>query len=99
MSELLGAKQKGFTAIELIIVVAIAVLIPAAIYAAYIDGKNWEEFSSAHSCKVIEKVSATTSTGYGYGMTTGGKYGYGMITTTTPEKTGYKCDDGVVYWR
>lgn len=78
------------------LVVGVAAL---SIWAAIEESKQWQEFAIQHDCKVTQKIKATTSTGYGYGLMANGQMGTGMITTTTAAKTAYLCDDGVTYWR
>lgn len=59
------------------------------------DAKQWQEFVRAHDCKKVGEISGSTSTGYG--ITATGQAG--MVSTYTPGKTGYSCNDGVTYWR
>ena len=52
---------------------------------------QWQEFSRAHDCKVVGKISPSSGTGFdAKGNTT---------YVSVPGKTGYQCDDGVTYWR
>jgi hypothetical protein len=56
---------------------------------------RWEAFAAQHECKVVGKVSGSTSVGHD--ITASGKFG--TVITSTPGKTGYLCNDGVTYWR
>lgn len=83
-----------------IVVICIAIIIMIAVFITAVENnKEWEAFKIKHNCKLIERMSGSTSTGYGYGITTSGKVGYGMITTSTPSKECWICDDSVKYWR
>lgn len=83
-----------------IVTVLIVVLILIVTFIKVVENnKGWEEFKVKHNCKLIEKVSGSSSTGYGYGMTTSGKMVYGLITTSTPSKECWICDDSIKYWR
>jgi hypothetical protein len=48
---------------------------------------------------VVGRMSGSTQTGVGYGVTANGQFGTVVTTTSTPSKTGYLCNDGVTYWR
>lgn len=75
-----------------------AVLIVVAILAAICEQGQWERFAEEHHCKVVGRTSSSTGVGVGP-ISTGNGIGVGVITTVTPGKTGYLCDDGVTYWR
>jgi len=64
-------------------------------FVAYLDAIIWNNFVEIHSCVIIGEVSGSSS--FGYGITYNGKFG--TVSTYTPGKTGYSCDDGVTYWR
>jgi len=59
------------------------------------EQKQWDSFKAIHNCKVIGKEKGDVSVGMG--TTNNGKYG--TIIMSNPDKTGYKCDDGITYWR
>lgn len=75
-------------------IVGAIVLIGGVIWLAVAEEASWQTYAQAH-CTVTGKVSGSTSTGWGIGANGKG----GMVTTYTPGKTGYTCDDGVTYWR
>lgn len=83
----------------LLLTVALAATISLAMYAMYEEAKEWASFAKAHDCRVVGRMSGTTSTGLGVGVMPNGQVGTVMTTSTTPAKTGYACNDGVTYWR
>ena len=54
---------------------------------------DWQAWADEH-CTVIGKTSS--STGVGPAMTGAGS---GVSVVVIPGKTGYRCDDGMEYWR
>lgn len=74
---------------------AVVGLIGLIFYAASVESKEWEAFRVSHNCVITEKSRGTYSTGLG--VLSNGKSG--TITTYTPGKTAWACDDGVTYWR
>lgn len=74
-------------------------MVALIIWAAVEEQKEWEAFSATHECKVVGRMSGSTQTGVGYGVTANGRFGTVVTTTSTPSKTGYLCNDGVMYWR
>ena len=78
----------------LLFVAAMIAAIPVLAYVAIQEQREWEVFAASHNCKVVERMRASTSTGFGF---VGNKPG--LVTTTNPAKTAYLCDDGVTYWR
>lgn len=67
---------------------------PFACVASIEEQLEWDAFAKTH-CKVVGRMAS--STGSGIGITGGGNAA--LVVTTTPEKTGYLCDDGITYWR
>ena len=63
------------------------------------DVKEWEEFSKAHSCKIVGRTSGDSQVAVGPGITRSGTVGVVIVTTYTSDKTGWLCDDGITYWR
>jgi hypothetical protein len=55
------------------------------------ESKAWAKFSKEHNCVVVAKISGDVITTIGGD----GKVAVGF----TDDKTGYKCDDGVTYYR
>lgn len=83
----------------LLLAVVPVVMIPLAVYVTQKEAKEWAEFARAHDCKVVGRMSGSTSTGMGVGVMPNGQVGTVMTTSTTPAKTAYACNDGVTYWR
>ena len=57
------------------------------------DAADWSEFKETHDCKIVSKTSSSTGFGVGVGS------GVGSAIVTMQGKTGWLCDDGVVYNR
>lgn len=74
--------------------IALVLLLITAVWVAVAEARQWEAFKTAHSCYMVEKIPGTTSYGTGY---VNGKLG--TVTTYTPSKTAWRCDDGIKYWR
>lgn len=77
---------------------AIGAFVLAISLAGYLivkDGERWQEFRETHECRIVGEMSGSTS--IGYGIATNGQGG--MVSTYTPGKTGWACNDGVTYWR
>ena len=88
---------------ELLIMWGLGALIVAIVIAAIVgnvaEEHQWDTFAQAHKCVVVQRMKGETSVGVGTGITTSGKFGTGTIIVTNPDKTAYKCDDGITYWR
>jgi hypothetical protein len=59
----------------------------------------WQRFAVEHECKVVAKMRGHATTGTGLVIGADGKTGVGVVTSSTPDKTAYQCNDGVTYWR
>lgn len=59
------------------------------------ENRQWDAFSAAHNCVVVEKRDGYTSSGTGF--TSNGKTAF--VTTSTPAQVAYRCDDGITYWK
>ncbi|EIE9938012.1 hypothetical protein GIW79_22935 [Pseudomonas sp. PA-7-1E] len=76
--------------------VAIA-LMGSAMWASYKPKPDeWAVFKEAHNCKVVGKSDGHSNNGVG--VTTRGSVAL-IVGDSTPDKTGYLCDDGVTYWK
>ncbi|MFO3777826.1 hypothetical protein [Serratia marcescens] len=71
------------------------ILFALLVLGAAAESREWEKFKVEHNCRVTGKMSGDTNVGYG--VSTSGN----SVTTinTTPDKTGWTCDDGVTYWK
>ena len=65
------------------------------VWLAYVDAKDWEEFRTTHECKVVAHVSGSTFNTLGFDSKGNAVVGVG----STPDKTGWLCNDGVTYYR
>lgn len=81
------------------LMVFLILLIPISIAAGIKEQKEWDQFAVAHNCKKVGHIKGHASIGSGVGVTANGSVGTVMTTTTTPDKNGFVCDDGVTYWR
>ena len=74
----------------------VLVVMAMVLYATYLEQKQWEAFSVAHECKLVEvkpsSLQSTTSVDPATGTIQVG-------TIHVPEQKAYECNDGVVYWR
>lgn len=80
---------------EKIIAALCVIFLVFAIYAEIDESNKWDEFSKQHDCKVIEKIKGGTSTGFGLGAN--GQSG--VVLVDEPDKTRFKCNDGIIYQR
>ena len=74
----------------------VLVVIAIALYAAYLEQKQWDAFAAAHECKLVEVIPASLMSTVSVDPSTGGTQ---IGTVSVPEKKAYKCNDGVTYWR
>jgi hypothetical protein len=81
-----------------IALVAIATM-AFAVAGALEGGKQWQQFAADHDCVKVEQIKGNVLTGVGYGMTINGTMGTVVTTTVEPDKIGWRCNDGVTYWR
>ena len=89
-------KQRGLIDIDITVVIALLVVgIIAMVYFGKRDSERWQEFLKNNNCKIVSKIdgdviSTTTVDSRGNPSTSIG---------VTQDKTGWKCDDGVTYYR
>ena len=73
----------------------ILAILGLVIKAGYEDQKRWDAFKTAHNCQIVGKMDGET-------FNTFGVSGNGQMTVgvgSTSSKTGWKCDDGITYWK
>lgn len=80
--------------IPTVVCVCIAIL-GVAIYAGVTDYREWERFKRTRHCKVVTKISGDVFNTVG----TDFKGNINIGIASTPDKTGWLCDDGVTYYR
>ena len=59
------------------------------------EQSEWDQFSAAHGCRVVERRPSVTS----IGTTFTGNGQVGITPITTPAQVAWHCNDGVTYWR
>ena len=79
------------------IIVLLILMIPVTIYSSIKDYEQWEIFKVEHNCKIVGRERGNISTGVS--PIIGSNGGVGVIVVSSPDKTGWKCDDGITYWR
>ena len=82
-------------AIGIALIAALVALLAVAVWMAIADAQEWETFKEAHHCKVVSKVEGDVFNTFGSDSKGGVVVGIG----STPDKTGWLCDDGVTYYR
>ncbi len=65
------------------------------VYAMVKDDQRFALFALEHHCKVVGRMSGDVAVG----NVVSSNGSVGIVVTSTPDKTGYACDDGVTYWR
>lgn len=81
------------------LITLLMVLLPFSIVAGIKEQKAWDQFAITHNCRKVGHIRGHVSMGSGIGVTSNGGVGTVITTTTTPNKTGFACNDGVTYWR
>lgn len=74
---------------------AVGALIVALFVLIVHESHEWERFSAAHACKVVAHVRGDVFNTVGVDAKGNVSVGIG----STPDKTGWLCDDGVTYYR
>lgn len=80
---------------EMIIGAILMALLVGAFTILSLDEKKWDEFKTEHKCVVVGKISGDVIPTYGIGANGNMTFGVGF----TDDKTGWKCDDGITYYR
>jgi hypothetical protein len=83
----------------ILFIIMVIILIISLIPLTISEEKAWNRFSKEHNCKVISKDSGTYQTNVITTIQPNGQVGTGTMTNYQPGKTGYKCDDGITYYR
>lgn len=86
-----GKFTTGMTGIG-VVVVGLFVLMYIA---AKADAEQWEAYRVKHECRVVGTMRGDTSVGVG--LSSNGQVT--TVVTTTSDKTGYACNNGLTYWR
>lgn len=76
-------------------IIACVALCAAMVGLAIDDGKKWEAFKVKHECKKVAHISGDVFNTVGFGANGQVSIGIG----STPDKTGWACNDGMTYYR
>jgi len=74
-----------------ILIAGFAVLMVLVVIGTVAEQQEWEKFKRLHQCHISGKMDGDVN----FGMSTSGN----MVTTVTPDKTGWTCNDGITYWK
>ena len=69
----------------------IVVLFVILVWVTHYENKQWEAFKITHECVVVAKEKGDVSTGVDYNGN--------VVVISEPDKTGWECNDGIIYWR
>jgi hypothetical protein len=83
------------TWIEGLVCVAIVACIAWIGFAMVEDQKAWQQFSATHDCKKVAYIRGDVFNTFG----TDGRGNMTVGIGSTPDKTGWLCNDGVTYYR
>jgi hypothetical protein len=75
--------------------IATVVLAAACVVAAVAEAKDWDKFKIEHHCTKVAHISGDVFNTFSVGANGQMAIGIG----STPDKTGWRCDDGVTYFR
>ncbi|AGU48479.1 hypothetical protein VAPA_1c13640 [Variovorax paradoxus B4] len=87
-------RQVGWPSLGPILVILLLVG-GAATFGIY-KGAQWRAFKTAHNCQKVEHVSGDVLPIFGVNPSNG-QPSFGVA--IEPDKVGWRCDDGVTYWR
>lgn len=73
--------------------VVIVALVCLMVHAAHVEQRQWNAFAAEHACKVVGRVTGDVLVSPVISQNGG------IAVTTTPDKVGFLCNDGVTYWR
>lgn len=95
----IATKGLGWTErITIAFLLLIITALPFAAHKIIKQKRAWQAWASEH-CEIIGHMEGDTDIQTGLAMTIDGKLGTAVTTSQPPDKTGYKCDDGMTYWR
>lgn len=70
-------------------------LLVGVAYMGIQEGQEWKSFVVAHQCHIVTHINGTVFNTLGIDAKGNTTVGIG----STPDKTGYLCDDGITYFR
>lgn len=80
-----------------ILTLSLVCAISALVYLDIEQNRQWEHFKIDHQCKLTGKISGDLYIAPTF--TFGGNGGVGIAMLGTPAKTGWLCNDGILYWK
>jgi hypothetical protein len=93
--------EGGWSRVAVIIIGATVVSVPILIGVAIVidnnENKKWADFKVVNNCKIVGHITGNVATTIA--PVIGGNGQIAIGTTISPDKTGWKCDDGITYWR
>ncbi|WGH28357.1 hypothetical protein 13AC503A_gene0048 [Aeromonas phage 13AC503A] len=73
--------------------------IAGALWLASESEAHWQQFKTDHHCELVGKMEGTAVFSTGAAVGPNGTVGVVPTTSYIPGKEGWKCDDGITYWR
>lgn len=80
---------------QTLIAAGICAALALAAWLAIQESERWNEFKIEHHCRVVSHISSSMFNTFGIDSKGNPVIGIG----STPEKTGWLCDDGVIYYK
>lgn len=77
----------------------VTMLIPVSLYVAGKEQREWDAFSMKHACKKVSSLTKGATVEISQIKYIGNQVTTAIIKTPVVNKTGWLCDDGVIYWR
>jgi len=74
-------------------------LIALVVVSSAEEQKRWDAFAVEHKCKLVEHRKGDVLVTTAMTANPKGSVSVTPMTTVTPDKRAFLCDDGVTYWR
>ena len=81
------------------VIVALIGLIALIVVSGVEEQRQWDSFAVEHKCKMIEYRKGDVLTTTATTISPNGGVSVTPMTTVTPDKRAFACNDGVTYWR
>ncbi|WPD22848.1 MAG: hypothetical protein SD837_22025 [Candidatus Electrothrix scaldis] len=88
-----------YTAILLLLCSILLSLISYQQHSELIALAEFLNFAVEHKCEIVSHKEGENVSSFGHLVTPKGNLATGFFITTQPDVTGYRCDDGVIYYR
>lgn len=96
----LNTKHLSWQAIiPYIAMIWILLLCAAIVFLGQKKKEEWELFKEEHDCKVVGKMDGEFDSGIGMTVNADGNIEPTLVMESSPNKTGWLCDDGITYWK